>query len=138
MTSNITATLSENDTAVRAVFTEVSRAWADGDAEAFADWCADGASAVLPGVRLQDRDAIRSAMAAAFAGSLRGSRRIHEVRRIRFLGDGTAIALTDSATVFPGEAEVPSERREWATWVLARHGDRWLIEAYHGCPVDAG
>ena len=137
MTSNITATLSENDTAVRAVFAEVSRAWADGDADAFADWYAEHASAVLPGFYFENKDAIRGAMAVAFAASLRGSRRIHEVQRIRFLGEGTAVAVTNSITALPGEAGAATERRERATWVLALHGDRWLIEAYHGCPADA-
>ena len=137
MTSNITATVSANDTAVRAVFAEVARAWEDGDADAFADWYADGASVVLPGFYFQNRDAIRGAMAVAFTASLRGSRRIHEVQRIRFLGDGTGVAVTNSATVFPDETGPANERRERATWVLALHGDRWLIEAYHGSPVDA-
>jgi uncharacterized protein (TIGR02246 family) len=115
----------------------VSRAWADGDADAFVDWYTDGASAVLPGFDFGDKNAIRRAMAVAFATSLRGSRRVHEVRRIRFLDNGVAVAVTDSATILAGEAEAAKERREWATWVLARHGDGWLIEAYHGCPVDA-
>lgn len=137
MTSNITAPTTGRDGAIRAVFVETSRAWASGDADAFADSYAEGASAVLPGFLLQDRDAIRSVMAGAFATSLRGSRRMHEVRRIRFLSDSVAVAITDSATVLAGETEPAIERRDWATWVLARHGNRWLIEAYHGCPVGA-
>jgi uncharacterized protein (TIGR02246 family) len=137
LTNNITATRTDRDSAIEAVFAEVSRAWANGDADGFAAWYADGASAILPGFYLRDKDAIRAAMAVAFAGSLQGSRRTHEVQSLRFLGEGTAVAVTNSATVFPEQAEPSAQHRERATWVLALHGDRWLVEAYHGCPVDA-
>jgi uncharacterized protein (TIGR02246 family) len=138
MTSNnATSVLAEEDSAVRAVFGEVSRAWADGDADAFARWYTENATAVLPGFYLQDNNAVRTSMGVAFAGPLKGSRRIHDVRSIRFLSDSMAIVISNSATVFPGEAEAPAERREWATWVLAKQDGRWLIEAYHGSPEHA-
>jgi uncharacterized protein (TIGR02246 family) len=131
--NNATSAPAGEDSAVRAVFGELSRAWADGDADAFTRWYTDEATAILPGFYLRDNNAIRTGMAAAFAGPLKGSARIHRVQGIRFLSDGTAIVISDSATVFPGEAE----RREWATWVLAKHGGSWLIEAYHGSPENA-
>lgn len=40
--------------AVRAVFDEVSNAWADGDTNAFAEWYAEDASVNLPGFYVQD------------------------------------------------------------------------------------
>ena len=138
MTSNDTsAILAGPDTAIHTVFDEVSSAWEDGDTDAFVAWYADDATAILPGFYLPGKDAIRTSMAAAFAGPLKGSRRIHEVRSIRHLGDGTAIAITDSTTIFPAGAVAAAPRRERATWVLSSHGGRWLIEAYHGCPEDA-
>jgi uncharacterized protein (TIGR02246 family) len=138
MTSNnTTSVLAGPDSAIRAVFDEVSSAWGDGDADAFTGWYADGATVILPGFYLPDKDAIRASMAAAFAGPLKGSRRIHQVQNIRHLGAGTAIVISDSATVFPGEAEPAAERRERATWVLSKRDGRWLIEAYHSCPENA-
>jgi uncharacterized protein (TIGR02246 family) len=126
-----------SDSAVRAVFVEVSRAWAEGDAEAFARCYADEATAILPGLLLPDRNAISTAMAPAFAGPLHGSRRVHELRGVRFLGDTTAIVISRSATVMPGEAEPPAQRWELATWVLSMQDGRWLIEAFHSCPEKA-
>ena len=89
---------------------------------------------ILPGFYLPDKDAIRASMAAAFAGPLKGSRRIHQMQGIRHLGAGTAIVISNSATMFPGEAEPAAQRRERATWVLSRRDGRWLVEAYHSCP----
>jgi uncharacterized protein (TIGR02246 family) len=122
---------------VRAVFGEVSRAWADGDADAFTSRYAEDATVIFPGTYLPGRGAIRAAMAAAFAGPLKGSRRIHDLQAIRFPGDRTAVVISNSATVFAGEPEAPADRWERVTWLLSRRGGRWLIEAYHSCPQDA-
>jgi uncharacterized protein (TIGR02246 family) len=125
------------DGGIQEVFDEVSRAWGVGDADKFAEWYAEDATAVLPGSYLQDREAIRAAMAVAFAGPLHGSGRVHAVQKVRFLGDDTAIVITRSSTLSAGGGEPPVERRELATWVLSRQDGRWLIRAYHGCPEDA-
>ncbi len=69
-----TSTTTSAGTAVRAVFAQTSRAWADGDGQAFAAWYAPGATVILPGVYLPGQDAIREAMAAAFARPLKNTR----------------------------------------------------------------
>jgi uncharacterized protein (TIGR02246 family) len=111
-----------------------SRAWADGDGEAFAAWYAPDATVILPGVYLPGQDAIREAMAAAFAGPLKNTRRNHQVCSIRFTSPGTAIVITDSVTVPPGEPQPAAQQRERATWALSRSDGRWLIHAYHSSP----
>ena len=137
MTTSDTTALRASQSAVRAVFAETSRAWADGDADAFTAWYAPDATVILPGVYLPRRDAIRTAMAAAFAGPLRNSRRIHQVQTIRFTEAGTAIVITNSITALPGQPEPPVQQHERATWVLSRHDARWFIDAYHSSPLHA-
>jgi uncharacterized protein (TIGR02246 family) len=122
---------------IRAVFDEVSRAWADGDADAFTSRYAEDATVIFPETYLPGRDAIRTAMTTAFAGPLQGSRRVHDLQAIRFLSDRTAVVISSSATVFAGEPEAPAERWERVTWLLSRRDGRWLIEAYHSSPRDA-
>jgi len=134
-TSNTTAAGTSQDSAIRAVFAQTSRAWADGDGEAFAAWYAPDATVILPAVYLPGQDAIREAMAAAFAGPLKNTRRSHQVRSIRFTSPGTAIVITDSVTVPPGEPQPAAQQRERATWVLSRSDGRWLIHAYHSTPA---
>ncbi|MEU9023371.1 SgcJ/EcaC family oxidoreductase [Actinomadura sp. NPDC048394] len=123
--------------AVLAVFDATSIAWANGDVDAFVRWYAEDATVILPGTYLQGKAAIRAGMAEAFALPLRGSKRIHAAQNVRFLGEDTAIVVTRSMTVFPGEAEPPADRWELATWALSRGEGGWLIEAYHSCSAGA-
>ena len=127
--------LAADERAVRAVVNEVSHAWGAGDAAAFVDHYAEEATAILPGFALLGKQDIHRAMAGAFAGQLGGSRRVHQVQRVRFPGDATAILTSRSATVFAGETEPPADRWSLATWVMSRRPGRWLIEAYHDCPA---
>jgi uncharacterized protein (TIGR02246 family) len=118
---------------VVATFEATSKAWADGDASAFAAWYADDATVILPGFYLRGKNDVDTSMAAAFAGPLRGSRRVHSVQSVRFLAPDAAIVVTRSTTVFPGEDEAPAERRDLATWVLTRRDFQWSVESYHSC-----
>jgi uncharacterized protein (TIGR02246 family) len=121
--------MSARETPVRAVIESASQAWAAGDADSFVENYADEATAILPGFTLLDRATIRTAMAAAFAGPLKGTRRIHRVQSVRFLDDTTAIVITRSAT------EPPADQWSIATWVVSGRSGRWLVEAYHDCPA---
>jgi uncharacterized protein (TIGR02246 family) len=125
--------MSSAQDAVVATFEATSKAWTDGDASAFAAWYADDATVILPGFYLRGKNDVDASMAAAFAGPLRGSRRVHSVQSVRFLAPDAAIVVTRSATVFPGEDEAPAERRDLATWVLTRRDLQWSVESYHGC-----
>jgi uncharacterized protein (TIGR02246 family) len=134
-TSIATAIPDGDEGALRAVLDAVSSAWADGDASAFVEWYAKDATAILPGYYLQGKDGVRASMAAAFAGPLKASRRIHAIQSARFLGTDAAIVISKSNTAFPGEAEPAPERLALVTWVLSRRSGRWLVEAYHDCPA---
>ena len=137
-TRNATTPGTSQDSAIRDVFAQTSRAWADGDTEVFAAWYAPDATVILPGVYLPGQDAIREAMAAAFAGPLQNTRRVHRVQTIRFTEPGTAIVITDSITALPGAPEPAVQQHERVTWVLCRHDGQWLVEAYHSCAKYAG
>jgi uncharacterized protein (TIGR02246 family) len=54
---------------------------------------------------------------------------------VRFLSGGTAVVVTESATIFPGETEAPPDRQHLVTWILTRRDGRWLVEANHICPA---
>jgi uncharacterized protein (TIGR02246 family) len=125
------------DRAVRAVLDAIYAAWADNDADAFVAPYAEDATALLPGTYLQSKEAIRATMAAAFTGPLKGSTAIHDVQSIRFLGTGTAIAISKGAVLMAGQTEPAAETGSLETWVLSRHNGSWRVEAFHNCPENA-
>ncbi len=125
----------EAERGVLEVFDATSSAWRDGDGGLFADRYAEDATVILPGVHLRGRAEIRASMSEAFAGPLKGSRRIHTPQSVRFLAEDVAVVVTRSGTALPGEAEPPSDRWEWATWSLTRRDGRWMVETYHSCPT---
>jgi uncharacterized protein (TIGR02246 family) len=123
-----------DDNAVRAVLDGVYAAWADNDANAFVAGYAEDATAQLPGSYLANREAIRTVMAAQFAGPLKGSKALHEVQRVRFLEAGVAVVLSKGAVVLAGQTEPAAETRSLETWVLSEQDGTWRIEAFHNCP----
>jgi uncharacterized protein (TIGR02246 family) len=126
-------TATDDVSAVRAVLDEVYAAWANNDPDAFVAPYAADATAVHTGVYMPKRDAIRATLAAVFAGELKGSKGVHEVQGIRFVGADTAIVLSKGAIVFPGQTEPASESRTLDGWVLCKHDAVWRVEAFHNC-----
>ena len=123
--------------AVLAAFTTMSGTWAAMDAAGFAACYADDATVIGPGIYLRGKDEIDRSMATAFAGPLKGSLRPHSARIVRFLSADTAVVVTESATIFPGETEPSPDRQHLVTWILTRHDGRWLVEANHICRREA-
>ncbi|WP_433475740.1 SgcJ/EcaC family oxidoreductase [Spirillospora sp. CA-142024] len=126
--------MNSNETAVREVLGRLYKAWADGDADAFADLYVEDATVVMPGVFHQGRTAVRDFMAAAFTGPLKGSRGVDEPQSIRVNGD-TAVIVSKAGIIMAGEQDLPAERERVATWVLSRRDGRWLVSAYANAPA---
>jgi uncharacterized protein (TIGR02246 family) len=124
----------QDDVAVRGVLDAVYAAWADNDADAFVAPYMPSATAVHSGTVMEDRDAIRVTMATVFDGPLKGSKGIHDVQKIRFIGADTAVVLSKGTILFAGQAEPSPESRTLDGWVLCKHDGGWRVEAFHNCP----
>ncbi|MEJ2858938.1 MULTISPECIES: SgcJ/EcaC family oxidoreductase [unclassified Saccharothrix] len=120
-----------DETGVRAVIDGIGRAWADNDADAFADAYTQDATMVLSGDRfLRGREVIRTVVRQQFATAHRGTTLLQDVVDLRFLGPGAAVATTEGGVLAPGEAQPAAERAIRATWVLVDDGGQWRITAY--------
>jgi uncharacterized protein (TIGR02246 family) len=112
-------------------------AWADNDADAFAALYSDDATVVQPGgIYKKSKADVRTSMALAFAGPLKGSTVNDEPKSVRVLGEDAAIVISDAGILMAGETEVPAQRMIRATWVLSKQHGTWLIEAFHNCPLN--
>jgi uncharacterized protein (TIGR02246 family) len=122
------------DRQVRGVLREVYAAWEANDADAFTRPYAELATATLPGIYLSGRQAVRDTMATLFAGELKGSRAIYEVREIRFVAADAAVVTSKGAVLLAGQAEPDAASRALETWVLSRQDGTWRVQAFHNCP----
>ncbi len=135
-TTTPTSIPAKDDSAVRAVLQAVYVAWADNDADAFAALYVEDATVVQPGVYKKIRDDVRTSMAAVFAGPMKGSRAIDDLRNVRFLGNDVAVVISEGGILMAGETACPAERLVRATWVLVKQDGTWFIAAYHNCPAN--
>jgi uncharacterized protein (TIGR02246 family) len=119
---------------VAALPQQIVAAWAEHDAEAFANvFTADG-TMILPGVYCRGHDQIRAFMTGAFAGPYKGTRVTGTPFDIRFLGPGVAVLLTQGGVLAPGETEVAEDRAVRASWLAVRGTDGWRLAAYQNSP----
>ncbi len=126
----------EDERTIRDAIDRVYTAWADNDADAFVVPYARDATAILPGTLLGSREEIRSNMAEAFAGVLKGSRAVHDVQSVRFLEPSVAIVLSRSGIVFAGGDGPAPGTPARDTWVLRRDAEEWLVEAFQSSPEE--
>ncbi len=119
------------DRQVRGVLKEVYAAWEANDADAFSRPYAESATATLPGMYLSGRQAVRDAMATLFAGELKGSRAIYDVREVRFVAADAAVVTSKGAVVLAGQAEPDAASHALETWVLSRQDGAWQVHAFH-------
>jgi len=138
MPINQTATVIDDAAAVSAVPQRIVAAWADNDADAFAETFAEDGSLILPGdVYLTGREQIRSFMAAAFAGQYEGTKVTGTPLAIRPLAADVTLLITRGGVLAPGEVEVSADQAIRASWLLTRQGSDWLIAAYQNTPIGA-
>jgi uncharacterized protein (TIGR02246 family) len=126
-----------DETAVRAVLERQLAAWAAGDGTAFGATVTEDSDLItFDGTHVTGRQTIASYMQQAFDTVLADTRVEAAPVRIRFLNDDTAVMITEGGVVFPGEAEVPSERFSIQTFVLTKQDGQWLIEAFQNTRID--
>jgi len=125
----------KQEAAVLDVVKGVHEAWDKGDPDLFVSEYLEDASAILPGSVMKSREEIHAAMTFSFNGPLKGTRATDKVLNVRFLNDETAVVITETGVLIPGESEAPPERTAYATWVLAKRDGDWRVAAYSNSPA---
>jgi uncharacterized protein (TIGR02246 family) len=126
---------SDDEATINVMLSQMYQAWTDNDADGFVKYYTDDATAILPGSLRSSRKVIRDVMAAGFEGPLKGSSTVDKQLSLRFVGQDTAIAISEGGILFAGEDAVPEARKIHATWVFEKRDGRWMVAAYHNSPV---
>jgi uncharacterized protein (TIGR02246 family) len=132
-----TSAISSTDQAeITAVPARMVAAWAEHDADAFADLFTQDGTLVLPGVYQKGRNEIREFMATAYAGPYQGTRVTGSPIDVKVLADGAVALLTVGGVLAPGETELSDQAAIRASWILVRRDGRWQLAVYQNCPRD--
>jgi uncharacterized protein (TIGR02246 family) len=121
-----------------AAFTAALRiraAWDANDANAFAEMFVENGSMLVGDRQLNNREEIRSYMAAAFSGPYQGSRLTEEARDIRLLNDSVALAVTDGGIIAPGADAVHPGDLVRGTWIMRKTDGDWRIVSRQTSPI---
>ncbi|MGH3661444.1 MAG: SgcJ/EcaC family oxidoreductase [Micromonosporaceae bacterium] len=127
--------MSANQAAAQKVPQQIMAAWADHNADAFADVFTEDATLILPGnLFLKSREEIRSHMKSAFAGPYKGTRVFGEPVNVRAISNDVTVLTTQGGVLAPGETEVAPERAIWATWVVVATEAGPRLASYQNTP----
>ncbi len=123
------------ESVLRQVTERTTSAWASHDPSAFAEVFTSDTKVVIAGSYLRGRDAIRSYMAAAFSGPLKGTTVISAPVSTEYVNAETGLVITEGGVMLPGETDVCAERAIRGTWLLVPEDGEWRIRAYHSSPI---
>jgi uncharacterized protein (TIGR02246 family) len=133
---NPSALSADDARAVQGVPARIVAAWANNDADAFAEVFTEDGSLILPGdVFLKSREEIRTFMAAAFSGPFKGTQVTGTPLAVKSLADGVAQVVTYGGVIASDESELSPRSAIRASWLLTRTGSTWSITHYQNTPV---
>ncbi|HEY9401160.1 MAG TPA: SgcJ/EcaC family oxidoreductase [Pyrinomonadaceae bacterium] len=125
-----------DESAVRALSQKCVEGWNKGSGEAFAAQFAEDADyVVVNGMHIKGRRQNAAAHQQIFDTFYKGTRLWVQVKSVRFLRPDIALMHTVSRVLKPGESDASPEPEAIQTWTVSKHGNEWLVDAFHNTPV---
>jgi len=125
-----------DESAVRALVQKCIEGWNKGSGEAFAaQFAEDSDFVVANGRHDKGRTQIASSHQQIFDTFFKGTRLWLQVKSVRFLKPDVALIHTASKVLRPGESDASPEPELIQTWIVLKHGNEWLIDAFQNTPI---
>jgi len=130
------ASQSEDEAAVRALYTQLMDGWNKGSGEAFsAPFAEDGHLVAFDGMHFKGRDEIVSFHQPLFDKWLKGTRLVGEVESVRFLSPDVALMHVLGGTLMRGKSRPSPERDSIQTLVAIKRSGEWRLAAFQNTRV---
>lgn len=125
-----------DEAAIRALVQKCIEGWNKGSGEAFAaQFAEDSDFVVANGRHDKGRRQNASAHQQIFDTFFKGTRLWLQVKSVRFLRPDVALMHTASKVLKPGESDASPEPEFIQTWTVSKHGNEWLVDAFHNTPI---
>jgi uncharacterized protein (TIGR02246 family) len=123
---------SEDERAIRSQLDSLYRAWAAGDAVAYAaHFTPDADYVAFDGIRYQGTEENVAAHQPLFRSILRGSHLVGGIESLVFLSDDVALLYCVGSVVLRWQRKPHPGRRSIQTMVAVRQGNQWRFRAFH-------
>jgi uncharacterized protein (TIGR02246 family) len=127
---------SEDETAIRALYTQLMDGWNKGSAEVFsATFVNDGHLIGFDGMHFKGRDEIIAFHQPLFDKWLKGTQLVGEVESVRFLSPHVALMHARGGTVMRGKSRPSPERDSIQTLVAVKRDSDWRLAAFQNTRV---
>lgn len=121
-----------DESAIRALAQKCIEAWNKGSGEAFAAQFAEDSDFVVGnGMHLKGRKQNASNHQQIFDTFFKGTRLWLQVKSVRFLRPDVALMHTLGRVLKPGESDASPEPETIQTWMVSKHGNEWVVDAFH-------
>ena len=135
-TLHLQASQSDDEVAVRALYTQLMDGWNKGSGEAFAaPFAEDGHLIAFDGTHFKGRDEIVSFHQPLFDKWLKGTRLVGKVESVRFLSPDVALMNALGGTVMRGKSRPAPERDSIQTLVAIKRNGEWRLAAFQNTRV---
>jgi uncharacterized protein (TIGR02246 family) len=125
-----------DEAAIRALLQKCIEGWNKGSGEAFAAQFAEDSDFVTAnGMHLKGRKQNASHHQQIFDTFFKGTRLWAQVKSVRFLRPDVALVHTSGTILKPGESDASPEPVSIQTLTVSKHGNEWLIDAFHNVPI---
>lgn len=122
--------------AIRALLQKCIEGWNKGSGEAFgAQFAEDSDFVSANGMHLKGRKQNAFHHQQIFDTIFKGTRLWAQVKSVRFLRPDVALLHTHGRILKPGESDASPEPVSIQTLTVSKHGNEWLIDAYHNAPI---
>jgi uncharacterized protein (TIGR02246 family) len=125
-----------DESAVRALVQRCVEGWNKGSGQAFAaQFAEDSDYVVVNGMHLKGRQQNASGHQQIFDTIYKGTRLWVQVKSVRFLKPDIALMHTVSKVLKAGDSGASPEPEAIQTWAASKHGNEWLVDAFHNTPI---
>ena len=125
-----------NESAARALVQKCVEGWNKGSGEAFAaQFAEDSDYVVVNGTHIRGRRQNASAHQQIFDTFYKGTKLWVRVKSVRLLKPDVMLIHSVSKVLKPGDTDASPEPEAIQTWIVSRHGNEWLIDAFHNTPI---